>query len=706
MQRLLLISFLLWSIFSHAQEVSLESIVNSKSSEEDPAVLAGVVQNGEIIFRTIRGMANLEHQIKADENTRSNIASTAKQFTALMVLDLSQKGKLNLEEDIRKYFPNLYPDIKEEIKIRHLLNHTSGIRDYCDLLGLKGKAWWRRVGLDNDDVLKLISKQNTIAFPPGSSYEYSNTGYILLAEIVAKVTDQDFVEYSTKFFQKLGMNQTAFPEDYMKVIPNQASPYSDWGDGVFQKYPSVTSTYGEGFLYTTLDDQLHYEQLLQNAQLDGNELLIQSQQSIPNNDIETYGFGLEFSKRAGYWAIHHEGATGSYSCQTIRFPEQRLSVFVMTNNSRVWSYGLAEELAIACLPANEEEDNEQSIRYSPKLDMVPKKKLSHEVLGEYNSESGTLIRVLKEEGNVVWKIKNRGSIPLVKESENLYHAGYDASLKIGFFENEAVVLDNAGGATIYPRIENNEPNLADYQSFVGEYFNDELETRMVFSLQGNDLMVMMDDWKDPNVVDVANRDILYEGGTVANVERDQFNRVVAMRVDHGRAKNIRFAKKTNRQFQPTIPTADGSISVTTIGSIDGSASDILLTKNYENGNEIWSKQFGGSNYDKANSIVETKDGYLIVGSTSSFGKGNYDMLVIKTDKNGKKQWQNTFGNFLNEYGYIAEITEDGYLIKGSIQQCEGENVHDGPCSMNVWVVNIDKKGQEISSEVLEEMTND
>ncbi|MEM9051199.1 MAG: serine hydrolase domain-containing protein, partial [Bacteroidota bacterium] len=262
MKRLLLIPTLLLSLFGFSQEVDLQSIVNSKSGEEDPAVFAGVVQDGEIIFKTIRGMANLEHQIKANENTRSNIASTAKQFTALMVLDLSQKGKLSLEDDIRKYYPNLYPDIKEEIKIRHLLNHTSGIRDYCDLLGLEGKAWWRRMGLDNDDVVDLIAEQKTLAFVSGTDYTYSNTGYNLLAEIIAKVTDKDFVEYSTQFFQELGMTQTAFPDDYMQVIPNMASPYSDWGDGVFQKYPYATSTYGEGFLFTTLDDQLHYEQLL------------------------------------------------------------------------------------------------------------------------------------------------------------------------------------------------------------------------------------------------------------------------------------------------------------------------------------------------------------------------------------------------------------------------------------------------------------
>jgi hypothetical protein len=174
-----------------------------------------------------------------------------------------------------------------------------------------------------------------------------------------------------------------------------------------------------------------------------------------------------------------------------------------------------------------------------------------------------------------------------------------------------------------------------------------------------------------------------------------------MSVSLGRALNNRFAKKTNLQFQPKIETAGGTINVTTIGNIDGSASDILLTKNYENGNEIWSQQFGGSSYDKASSIIETEEGYLIVGSTSSYGKGNYDMFVIKTDKKGKKVWQNTFGDSMNEYGYTAEITPSGYLIKGTTQHCTDGDVFD--CNTNIWMVSIDEDGNELSSKVLEEL---
>ena len=182
-----------------------------------------------------------------------------------------------------------------------------------------------------------------------------------------------------------------------------------------------------------------------------------------------------------------------------------------------------------------------------------------------------------------------------------------------------------------------------------------------------------------------------------------FDRVIEISLTYGRAHNIRFRKKTNLKFQPKISTENGSIEVTTIGSKKGNSSTILLTKNYANGNEIWYKKFGVSSYDKASSIIDTEDGYLIIGSTSSYGKGNYDMFAIKTDKKGKKLWQNTFGGFYNEYGYTAEKTKTGFIIKGTKQNCPNNTDINRKCITNVWFVTIDKNGKEVSNQLLEEI---
>ncbi|MEM6376943.1 MAG: serine hydrolase domain-containing protein, partial [Bacteroidota bacterium] len=347
----LLTLFLLFTfnLFSQANQAfdseAITKMLYQFTDGEGPGMAVGIVKDGEIIYEHYMGYANMEHKIKIDEQTRSNIASTAKQFTALMILQLSKEGKLSLEDDVRKYFPSLYPKVKEEIKIRHLINHTSGIRDYVFILEMMGKPYWKQIAMDNDDVIELLAKQEEVVFKPGSDYSYSNSGYTMLAKIIEQVSGERFNDYSKKFFEGLGMQETAFLRRYMGIIPNRADSYSDWGNGLWLSSPMVTKFNGDGFLFTTLKDQLIYEQAVQNAVRDNNELLIESQQAIPNSEIQTYGFGLELDGRIGRVAQYHSGSTFGYHSHTSRFPEEKLTVFVMSNNGKFWSGDVADKIA-------------------------------------------------------------------------------------------------------------------------------------------------------------------------------------------------------------------------------------------------------------------------------------------------------------------------------------------------------------------------
>lgn len=697
MRRFLVLSafFCCFSAYAQVPVSLLDSIVSSKTDMDDPALFVGVVKDGEIVYQHIRGIASLQHMVPATDSTRCNIASTAKQFTALMILDLVNQGKMSLEDDIRTYFPDLYPQVTDTIRIRHLINHTSGIRDYPDLMGLQGRAWWRRAGLDNEDVIDLLRKQEDLAFSPGSQNEYSNSGYNLLAEVIAMVAEEDFHKYSGRFFRNLGMTETAFLKSYMKLIPNQALPYSDWGDGIWQQYPMLTSTWGEGFLYTTLGDQLRYEQLIQNAEAEGNELLIQSQLPIPNARRTSYGYGVRLTENLNYPAVHHDGGTGSYNSQMVRYPEEKLSIFVMSSNSNVWSGGLADEISQVFLPVKEIVPV-----YAAGLETVSSDAFSSNIQGQYRTSTNLLIRIEEEEGKFYWKRANRYSLGLTREGENLFHTDYDEQLKIGYFGDKVILYYPSGDTTIYTKLSIPAPTLADYHSYVGNYMSKELDVHFSLSLEENDLMMHRDGWENPRKVEILNRNDLLVRQYVLEVKRDEFDRVVGISLSYARALNNHFGKTSNLTFQPTIATEDGSISVTTVGSVSGDASDIILTRNLPNGNEIWSQQFGGTSYDKASSIIRTNDGYLIIGSTSSYGNGNYDMFVIKTDERGKKEWQHTYGDRMNEYGYTAEITPTGYLIKGTRQECVDGDVFD--CVNYVWQVSIDQKGNELSRQILEE----
>ena len=702
---------LLFTCTTQAQEladqiIKIDSIVTSKLGENDPGLMVGIVKDGEIIYEKYRGLANLSHQIKVDENTRSNIASTAKQFTALMILQLSLENKLSLEDDIRSYLPTLYPKIKEEIKIRHLINHTSGIREYVALMDMQGEAWWKRVGLNNNDIIELIEKQEDLAFKPGSQYSYSNSGYNILAKIIEKVTDEKFTDYSKQFFKDLGMDHTSFVEGYMRVIPNRADPYADWGGGIWFQSPTVTKTAGEGFLYTTLKDQLIYEQALQNASNNNNQLLLLSQKAIPNSEITTYGYGLRLFN--WYWgersAVHHDGGTNGYNSQTVRFTDHNLTVFVMSNNGNIGSDAVADAVANVLLPKLEPKDQEKTT-YDDRYYESANSSVKPKVLGQYLSSKGTLIRITKENGKTFYKRGGNVVIELIQERANTFYPSYNSKDKIVFYNDEMVLYELSGETTIYKRSKEFPATQQDLENFVGTYYSSELDMSYELKMtKDGEMKIAFSTRDNERNVEVLNRNELLSRNFIFKVIRDQFDRPAEMRVTLGKALNNRFHKKTNLKFQQQIPTEGGTIQVTTIGSRAGDKSDILLTKNYLNGNEIWNKQFGGTSYDKASSILETSDGYLIVGSTSSYGNGNYDMFVIKTDKEGNKQWQNTYGDFYNEYGYTAEITDIGYLIKGTIQKCSSNtDVFNRTCTTNVWFVEIDKKGNEISNQLLEKI---
>ncbi len=709
MKAILSLFLILITFLTEAQDVTnnlrqIDSIIESKIQNDHPGLGVGIVKDGEIIYEKYRGLSNLQHQIPFSEKTRSNIASTAKQFTALMILDLSLKGDLNLEDDVRLHLPKIYTDVKQDIKIRHLLNHTSGIRDYVELLDMEGEVWWKRFGLGNDHVMELLQKQKDLGFDPGTKYNYSNSNYIVLAKIIEVVTGESFNSYSKKYFKALGMNETSFVKRYMGVIPNRANPYSDWGRGEWWEVPTVTKTNGEGFLFTTLKDQLIYEQLIQNAIQDHNELLIKSQQPIPNSEITSYGFGLELKDRIDRTAVHHSGGTYGFHSQTLRFPEESLTVFILSNNGNISSNLIAQEIAKTLLPKIEKTDKYQDGFYQTLNASTANEDV--QIIGQYDYQnSSKLVRIVKNNDQIFWKEGDYFNLRLISESKNIFKFENNPRLKVVFYKDRLVEYYPSGKTISYSRNADASSKVMDLESYVGTYYNSELNLSIDLNLtENNTLKLKYSNDENSKDVEVYNRNYLYAGSNyIIKPKRDTFDRITEVLLTYGRAENIRFIKKSNLKFQPKIATEDGYIQVTTIGSRDGDASDILLTKNYPNGNEIWSKRFGGNSYDKASSIIATDDGYLIIGSTSSYGKGNYDMFVIKTNKVGKKMWQNTYGMFYNEYGFTAEISQNGYLVKGTTQNCENNTDINRKCTTNVWFVEIDKSGNEISNSVLEEI---
>ena len=506
-----------------------------------PGMAVGIVKDGQIAYQNYLGYSNLEHQVKIDENTRFNIASNGKQFTALCILELIDGGKLTVDDDIREYLPELYKNRTGKITISQLLTHSSGIRDAYDLWALQGKTWWKQF-LDNDDALELIQSQTDLNFEPGSNYSYSNSNYILLAEIIKRVSGEKFSDFASQLFQRLDMNATAFLTNYMAVIPNKARPYGNWNG--WREYPAITEIHGDGALFSSLTDQLRWEVVVQtkgsNQQYNA-QLIEQSQNPIPNANIPNYGHGLMLGTYKGLDYAYHDGNTGAYNATFLRFPGKTLSVVVLANNGNIPTNYLAKQLADIVLNLGA---TKPVFASGPpqieKLENIP------EVLGDYKTQSGTIIKITQENGSLYRKIYQQDPVKLINEQGNLFHYATNRDLKIAFTRNE----EGRQIFTIY--LPSQKPNVGIklpsgkitdvYKgSLDGRFYNDETDTEIVIKfLKDNSYSITKNGRERKG--ELILEDLLRMNSYEIKIHRGLNNAIDGLLVKNKRIDNVKFRK--------------------------------------------------------------------------------------------------------------------------------------------------------------------
>jgi CubicO group peptidase (beta-lactamase class C family) len=304
-----------------------------------PGACVAVLRGGVPILQRAYGLADLEAQAAATAATNFRLASLTKQFTAAAILLLAQDGRLGLEDPVRKWLPAL-PDAAGGMVIRHLLTHTSGLIDYEDLIPKAATSQLR-----DADVLRLLQAEDRGYFPPGTQYRYSNSGYVLLALIVARATRQDFASYLRKrVFQPLGMQNTVAFEAGVSAVAHRAFGYSAAGQSWARTDQSLTSaTLGDGGIYSSIDDLAKWDAALYDDTLLQPESLRLAFQPATRTDDPAvdYGFGWRITGDARW----HSGETLGFRNVIVRRLERRLTVIVLTNRNDPPPYGTA--LAIA-----------------------------------------------------------------------------------------------------------------------------------------------------------------------------------------------------------------------------------------------------------------------------------------------------------------------------------------------------------------------
>jgi CubicO group peptidase (beta-lactamase class C family) len=310
-----------------------------------PGCSAGVIRDGNFIYKKAFGYASLEFGLPLNPASVFYVGSVSKQFTAASIVLAAEQGYLSLDDDVRKYLPEL-PDYGHQITLRQMLHQTSGFRDMFDLISLSGG---NAAQISSADILKLIMRQKGLNNVPGAEWIYSNSNYFLLAQVIQRATKKSLAQFAAEnIFQPLGMTHTLFYDDNTLVVPNRVAAYAPGKSGSFLvNWSTNYDIVGGGGLMSTVDDLLLWDGNFYSNKLGKGTLLkeLQSHGVLNNGNQTNYAMGLSLSEYRGLPVVEHSGALFGYRAEFLRFPQQRFSAIVLCNLSTSDPEGLAHRIA-------------------------------------------------------------------------------------------------------------------------------------------------------------------------------------------------------------------------------------------------------------------------------------------------------------------------------------------------------------------------
>ena len=400
----ILLCALLAGAASQAPAVSESKVdeIFSRWTSDSPGCSVGVAKGGQPVLQKAYGMADLEHDIPNKADTIFEAGSVSKQFTAAAVLLLAAEGKLSLDDPARKYIPEL-PDYGAPLTIRHMLQHTSGLRDWGEVASIAGWPRTSRVHT-HAHVLDIASRQKALNFPSGTQYSYSNTGYNLAAVLVSRVSGKSFAEFSKeRVFGPVGMTHTSWRDDYTRIVKGRAIAYSQAQAGWRQNMP-FENVHGNGGLLTTVGDLLKWNEHFASPKI-GDAALVKLQQEpgrFNDGKPHSYAMGLMVGTYKGVPEVQHSGSTAGYRAHLTRYPDQKVSVAVLCNAASANATQFAERVADLYLAGSIKEEPAQQPR--PRLEakpFTPDRKDLESYVGRYYSDEAEVIYEVALDGDTL-----------------------------------------------------------------------------------------------------------------------------------------------------------------------------------------------------------------------------------------------------------------------------------------------------------------
>jgi len=550
--------FILFSFFAaiklNAQNLpdstikKIDSLFIKSDTKNTPGYAIGIIRNDSLIYAKGYGIANLEYDKPITPETIFHMASLSKQFTAFSIVLLAQQGKLNLDDDVRKYL-SWFPDLKEKITIRNLLNHTSGIRDQWQLLAISGTR------LDDvitqDQIIKILSNQRALNFKPGEQYSYSNSGFTMLAEIVKSVTGKTLRQFTdSAIFKPLGMNNTYFHDDYTEIVKDRSYSYDRIDSTHFSNAILSYSVAGATSLFTNINDMSKWIMNFYDHKVgDQKDIDALTQKGRLNNGKEiNYALGISVDTYKGWKQFSHSGGDAGYRTYIAVFPDLKMGVTVFSNvgDGSPWE----KTYSIANLFIN---DTAKS-----KVEVKPEKSDSSNAIlkdsmrfknyaGDYISEEGVRFTFKMENQKMYWKPYGQTFL-LMKGDKDTFSMVTDHTVKFIF-------SNGSGNNTVDQYWPDNKRSLTKYiadttqpdsqlRVYTGTYYCPELDCKYGIAVKDHHLVLTNNKYNDAKLTQAGPDHLFSDYWWIDHlmILRNTKKEITGFEVNSGRIMHLKFNK--------------------------------------------------------------------------------------------------------------------------------------------------------------------
>ena len=533
-----------------ARALAADSVFQAFDRTDSPGCALGVYQDGKVQYARGYGMASLEHGVALSPRSVLDVGSISKQFTAMAILMLQKEGKLNIDEPIRKYIPEM-PPYADKITIRRALSQTSGLRDLYTMMGQTGRTF----GGDTVDALRVIMGSTEPNYEPGARYLYTNSGWILAAQIIYRLTGKTLALFAQeRIFAPLGMHETLYHADVTTIIPNGAEGYSPRPGGGFRV---ARSTYdgaivGAGAVHTSVEDFGRWLNNYDSATVGGRDILETMTTATKLNDgspatsgaNQTYAVGLSVGTLRGLRTVSHGGSWAGYRGHFIRFPEQHFAVATFCNLTTSGPDSLARKVAGIYLGDRMQADSDRA--WTTALASAPGSEVPvanlRALVGVWRNVERGEIRRTRLVGDTLFSIGGERT-RMVPSDGGRFRVGSGTEVR---FEGDAaapsrMIVRTTGETVTFARADTAALTPAKLAEYAGDYRSDEAGATHTWKVEKDQLVLYVNDRRQ-GVLEPTYKDGFTRAGTVIDVTRDAKGRITGLVLEAGRVRHLRFTR--------------------------------------------------------------------------------------------------------------------------------------------------------------------